>query len=133
MGSGSGIHGTPQQVQLLASHQSLPSLSPRSSLSSVSPPVSPYEVGPPPSYEQAFIEKQRRLSGSTPHTCANSNLEDTLAELSLLTENRFEVRTLNINQERTRVDLWPCTCICFLLEDRSSLFKLNHLVEQKSL
>ena len=83
---------SPAQLQLVASHQSLPSLSPRSSLSSVSPPVSPHELGPPPSYEQAFLDKQRRLVAATVGESTNSaQLEDSLAALSLLPrDGRFE-------------------------------------------
>lgn len=70
------------QLQTVTSQQSFPSLSPRSSLSSVSPPVSPYDLGPPPSYEQSFLDKQRRLT-----TADKLSLEDSLGDLSITEEN----------------------------------------------
>ncbi|ODN03263.1 Protein kibra [Orchesella cincta] len=70
------------QLQTVTSQQSFPSLSPRSSLSSVSPPVSPYDLGPPPSYEQSFLDKQRRLAAAD-----KLSLEDSLGDLSITEEN----------------------------------------------
>jgi len=84
--SPSAVVVTSGQMPFVSSHQSLPSLSPRSSLSSVSPPVSPYELGPPPSYEQAFLEKKKRLGMDRQQT----GVDEALAELSLSSE-KFEV------------------------------------------
>lgn len=84
--------GSSTQLQLAAnSHPSLLSLSPRSSLSSVSPPVSPYDMGPPPSYEQAFMEKQRKFVSTANSTLSYGNVEES-SDASTYPEKRYEVK-----------------------------------------